>query len=109
MKGPIETAIEERIRTEFAPEYMELANESHTHNVPANSETHFRLVVVSEAFCGLSRVARQRRVSDVLKDLMKPGGVHALTQKTMTPTEWKASGETSDSFVSPNCHGGSKR
>ena len=108
MKGPIETQIEERIRVAFAPEHFELANESHTHNVPANSETHFRLVVVSPKFRGLARVARQRLVNEALKELIKPGGIHALTQRAMTPEEWREAGGADD-FVSPNCHGGSKR
>ncbi len=106
-RGPIETEIERRIQAALTPESLELQNESHTHNVPKNSETHFRLVVVSKKFEGLSRIQRQRLVNEVLKDLLVPGGIHALTQKTLTPTEWREQGGASQ-FISPPCHGGSK-
>ena len=106
--GPIQQEIEKRIVTVFAPVHLELENESHTHNVPKGSESHFKLVVVSENFVGQSRIQRQRSVNEVLKDLLAPGGVHALTQKTLTPEEWREQGGTIN-FVSPDCHGGSKR
>jgi BolA protein len=105
--GPLETQIRAKIEAAFQPvAHLELVNESHTHSVPRNSETHFKLVLVSASFEGLSRVTRQRRVYDVLKDEMA-GGVHALTQRLLTPEEW--SPEAVATFESPNCHGGSKR
>jgi stress-induced morphogen len=107
--GPIQSEIEKRIVATFQPEHLELENESHTHSVPKGSESHFRLVVVSEKFVGQSRIQRQRLVNEVLKDLLAPGGVHALTQKTLTPQEWRESGASAEGFVSPNCMGGSKR
>ena len=106
--GPIQREIEKRIVTVFAPEHLELENESHTHNVPKGSESHFKLVVISAKFRDQSRIQRQRSVNEVLKDLLAPGGVHALTQKTLTPEEWRKLGG-STKFVSPDCHGGSKR
>ncbi|MES2963512.1 MAG: BolA family protein, partial [Bdellovibrionota bacterium] len=84
---------------------FELVNESHAHSVGKNSETHFKMVLVSARFDGLSRIQRQRLVNDAIADELK-GGVHAFTQRTLTPAEWeqgKASG-----FESPDCHGGSK-
>ena len=105
--GPIETRIRENIQRELRPLYFELVNESHSHSVPRNSETHFRLVVVSEAFKGLSRVARQRKIYEILKNELAPGGVHALTQRALTPDEW--SPEATADFHSPACLGGSKR
>ncbi len=105
--GPIESRIRAKLAAAFAPEHIELENESHTHSVPKNSETHFKLVLVSRIFEGLSRVARQRKVYDVLKDELAPGGVHALTQKVFSPSEWTT--DAADSFESPACRGGSKR
>jgi BolA protein len=105
--GPLETQIRSKIEASFQPiTHFELVNESHSHSVPRNSETHFKLVLVSPAFEGLTRIARQRRVYDVLKDEML-GGVHALTQRLLTPAEW--SPEAVATFESPDCHGGSKR
>lgn len=105
--GPLEMKIREKIAVAFAPMYFELENESHSHSVPENSETHFKLLVVAAAFEGLSRVARQRKVYDILKDELAPGGVHALAQRALTPQEWAL--DPASAFQSPACVGGSKR
>lgn len=49
-------------------------------------ESHFTVVVVSGAFDGLSRVARQRLVYDVLAEELADR-VHALSLRTLTPAE----------------------
>lgn len=103
--GPIESRLHAKLEAAFQPVHIELVNESHQHSVPRNSETHFKLVLVSAHFEGLSRIQRQRLVNECLADDMK-SGVHALTQRTLTPAEWvqgRAAG-----FDSPECHGGSK-
>ena len=41
-------AIESKVRDALPVAHLELENESHRHNVPANSETHFKLVLVSD-------------------------------------------------------------
>jgi BolA protein len=52
------------------------------------SETHFRLVVTSEAFKSKMQPARHRMIYSLLKDEMaKEGGIHALQLRTMTPEE----------------------
>lgn len=51
-----------------------------------NGESHFNLDIVSAAFAGQSRVARQRIVYQILKDELA-GPVHALSLKTATPEE----------------------
>lgn len=49
-------------------------------------ESHFSVLIVSQAFTGLSRVARQRLVNAALaEDLAGP--VHALSLQTLTPEE----------------------
>ena len=98
------THIEEKLRTTFAPEHLDLRNESHQHSVPANSETHFNLIIVSAAFEGLSLVHRQRQIYQTLPQEMA-GPVHALTRKTLTPAEWAAKNVDN---TSPPCLGGSK-
>lgn len=54
-------------------------------------ESHFKVEVVSPAFAGQSRVARQRLVYDALKAEFA-AGVHALEVKTLTPEEAAARG-----------------
>lgn len=103
--GPIESRLREKIQSAFQPLVLELENESHSHSVPKNSETHFRAVIVSEKFHGQSRLARQRDVLNAVAVEMK-SGVHAFTMRCLAPAEWE--GGKSEGFVSPNCHGGSK-
>lgn len=99
--------IESALQVALAPQVLEIENESHSHSVPKNSETHFKVLVVSSAFDGLRRIDRQRRVNDLLKEELQTG-LHALTQKLLTPQEWDVQ-KDSLNFISPNCHGGSKR
>lgn len=97
----------EKILTEkLQPAILQVENESHMHSVPANSETHFKVLIVSEHFQGLSRIDRQRHVNELLALELK-SGLHALTQRALTPSEWQAQNAAKD-FVSPECLGGSK-
>jgi stress-induced morphogen len=99
-------AIEEKLRAAFAPDVLDVINESKNHSVPAGSETHFKVVVVSTAFTGKGRVDRHRLVHDTLAEMLA-NGVHALTITARTPEEW-ASAEGSVVAASPPCLGGSK-
>lgn len=104
--GPLETTIREKVTAEFRPQHMDLANESHMHSGP-KTETHFKLLLVSEKFANLNRVSRQRLVYDLLKTEMSPGAVHALSLRLLTPDEWST--DSANTFQSPACAGGSKR
>ena len=95
--------IESKLSAAFSPQFLEVVNESHMHSVPANSETHFKVTLVSEAFAGLRLVKRHQEVYKVLDDELK-GGVHALALHTYGPDEWQ--GRAPDS---PQCLGGSKK
>ncbi|MCB0348830.1 MAG: BolA family transcriptional regulator [Bdellovibrionales bacterium] len=81
------------------PMHLELTNESDMHRGPPNRETHFKLVIVSDVFVGLSRVARQQKINGLLGFAFK-SGLHALTMKVMTGDEWK---NDQSSFQSPDC------
>lgn len=94
------------IQNKFAPIQLELENESHSHSVPENSETHFRLLLVSNEFIGKSRVQRQQMVNELLKDEFQ-NGLHAFTQRLLTEQEFNSQLGQND-FVSPACHGGSR-
>lgn len=51
--------------------YHEVLNESHGHNVPRGSETHFKVLVVSPVFEGKLPVHRHRAVYNVVKPLIR--------------------------------------
>jgi len=97
--------IEARLREALQPAHLDVVNESGMHNVPRGSETHFKVVVVSDAFEGLGLVDRHRRVNDLLRDEFRDG-MHALTLRALTPAQWSPS--EAASFQSPPCLGGSK-
>jgi acid stress-induced BolA-like protein IbaG/YrbA len=50
---------------------------------------HFFATIVSAAFEGTTRVARQRLVYQALGDRMREQ-IHALSMKTLSPAEWAA-------------------
>jgi len=53
-----------------------------------SQETHFRVVITSEAFKSKMQPARHRMVYALLKEEMaKEGGIHALQLRTRTPEE----------------------
>lgn len=101
--------VEGKLREKLEPQHLEVTNESHMHSVPAGSETHFKVVVVSSLFEGMPAVKRHQLVYGVLAEEMtkKPsqGGLHALAITSRTPTEWAASPEAN---VSPLCASKSK-
>ena len=51
---------------------------------------HFEAIVVSTEFEGKSRVQRQQRVYQTLKEKLATGELHALSFKTFTPAEWSS-------------------
>jgi stress-induced morphogen len=97
--------IEARLREALLPAHLDVVNESAMHNVPRGSETHFKVLVVSQAFEGLGLVDRHRRINDLLRDEFRDG-MHALALRALTPAQW--SPEDASAFPSPPCLGGSK-
>ena len=96
--------VTEKLREKLTPEHLEVVNESHMHAGPKDAETHFKVVVVSPLFEGMSAVKRHQLVYGALGEMMgkKPsqGGIHALAITSRTPAEWAASPEAN---VSPLC------
>ena len=84
----VEKTIWQRLEDAFQPQHLEVVNESHQHSVPANSETHFKVVLVSAAFDGRRKVARHQQVYAQLAEELA-GPVHALALHTYTPLEWQ--------------------
>jgi acid stress-induced BolA-like protein IbaG/YrbA len=60
MSGPVQQTIESKLAEALKPTELHVINESYMHAVPKNSETHFKVVVVSPAFEGLKLIARHR-------------------------------------------------
>lgn len=98
----IQASIERKVGEGLEPSHLEVVNESGNHNVPPGSESHFRVVVVSEQFLGERAVARHRRVNALLAEELA-GAVHALALHTYTPEEWQA---RTGAPESPACRGG---
>ena len=101
----VQDIIETKIRESLLPSHLEVINESHMHNVPPGSESHFKVIVVSDVFEAKSRVQRHQTMNAVLADELA-GPVHALSMQTQTDAEWDAS--DGRKVASPACHGGSK-
>ena len=95
--------IERRIADGFELLHLEVANESHQHNVPENSQTHFKVVLVSDDFLDASRINRHRLINALLADLLA-GPVHALALHPYTEGEWRK--RFGEAPLSPPCHGG---
>ncbi|MCB1691459.1 MAG: BolA/IbaG family iron-sulfur metabolism protein [Pseudomonadales bacterium] len=102
----MQSRIEEKLSEAFDLVHLDVVNESGNHNVPPGSETHFKVVLVSEDFEGKRLVARHRLVNQALAQELS-GGVHALAIHTYTEAEWRE--RHGDAPMSPPCLGGSAR
>ncbi len=82
-----------KLTERFAPTRLEIVDDSARHAGHAGArpggETHFTVTVVSAAFTGMNRIARQRLVYETLAAELK-GGVHALALTTLAPGEERA-------------------
>ncbi|KAG5869992.1 hypothetical protein JTB14_008148 [Gonioctena quinquepunctata] len=101
--NPVELSIKSKLESQLGAQHLEVINESYMHNVPKGSETHFKVLVVSEKFNNVPLLKRHRMVNEILKDEVR-GGVHALSIVAKTPSQW----QESDKIIepSPNCRGG---
>jgi BolA protein len=91
-KGPLSRSqrIEKLLQQQLAPVALALIDDSGLHaghsGAHPGGETHYRLRLVSAAFEGQSRVARQRLVYDLLREEFDTG-LHALSLDLKTPAE----------------------
>ena len=84
--------IEALLRERLDGLHVEVRDESSLHAGHAGAASgggHFRALVVSPRFIGLSRVAAQREVYRALEGEMG-GRIHALAVRTLTPEAWRA-------------------
>lgn len=83
--------IERKLRERLEAVHVELRDESHKHVGHAGAASgagHFRALIVSPRFRGLSRVAAQRAVYAALEDEMD-AAIHALSIRALTPEAWQ--------------------
>jgi BolA protein len=78
------------LTADFAPLRLEVVDDSHQHAGHAGAapggETHYSVLLVSEAFTGMNRVARSRAVHAALAEEFA-GGLHALALTLRAPSE----------------------
>ncbi|WP_262693525.1 BolA family protein [Kordiimonas aquimaris] len=89
--GEVSKLIEKKLKAALKPTHIEVIDDSASHaghmgNPNGDRESHFHLNIVSSAFEGKSRLARQRLVNAPLRDELKEQ-IHALSMKCMTPSE----------------------
>ncbi len=97
--GPVQIQMRKKLIEAFTPLVLEILDESASHAGHAGAavhaakqggsatgigETHFSVTIVSAAFAGLNRVARQRAIYQVLAEELA-GPVHALALKADAP------------------------
>ncbi|QTR49190.1 BolA family protein [Candidatus Thiothrix anitrata] len=101
----IQAQIEQKLQNAMQPDFLEVLNESHMHNVAPGSESHFKVTLVSSQFNGKMLIARHRLINGILAEELN-GKIHALALHTLTPDEYfERAGKVADS---PLCMGGGK-
>ena len=94
-EGPIAQEIRRKLSERFSPQHLEIEDDSARHaghhheggmDAKPGGESHFNLTIVSAAFEGQSRLARQRAINDALRDELA-GPVHALSIRALTPEQ----------------------
>lgn len=94
----LEQQLRERLAT-LTPSVLEVVNESSGHGgYYPGKESHFKIVIVSDAFTGLRLVQRHQKVYASVGDLLSPGKIHALALHAFVADEWQGQ-DTS----SPEC------
>ncbi|MFL5259666.1 MAG: BolA family protein [Hyphomicrobiales bacterium] len=88
--GPVGETLSRTLEKSFAPQRLEVIDESHLHAGHAGShprgESHFRIYIVSSAFSGKSRLERHRMVNNAVASLLQ-SRVHALAVKASAPDD----------------------
>lgn len=104
-KRKVQERIIEKLAEALDLQHLEVVNESGNHNVPAGSESHFKVVLVSETFEGLPLIARHRQVNGILSYELA-NDIHALAIHTYAGKEWRK--KNGEAPMSPPCLGGDR-
>ena len=101
----IKNSLQHKLTDAFEPIHLEVINESSQHHVPFDAETHFKVIIASDKFKGLSLVKRHQAIYALIQDEMDRG-LHALSLHVFSAEEWaKKQGDIPDT---PSCRGGKK-
>jgi BolA protein len=87
--GDLASTLRKRLQ-DLAPSALEIHDDSAEHVGHAGAAGgggHFSLVIVSNAFCGVSRLERHQKVLARVSDLL-PHPIHALSIKAFAPEEF---------------------
>ncbi len=80
--------IAKRLREALTPSRIHIQNESAKHAGHKAQGAHYRIMLVSEAFEGLSLLGRERWIQSLLEDLIKEKKIHALATDLKSPSEF---------------------
>lgn len=97
----IENKLRDLLNT-LNPIRLEISNDSHLHGNPPESGTHFKVIVVSDAFTGLTKVKRHQLVYATCAELLQ-NPIHALAMHLYSPAETNGLTAAPDSI---SCGGG---
>ncbi|MGD8999885.1 MAG: BolA family protein [Granulosicoccaceae bacterium] len=81
--------IRNRLQAAFAPESLDIEDDSDKHAGHAGAKSgkgHFNVSIVSDKFAGASPIQRHRMVYEALGELMETD-IHALSISAYTPEE----------------------
>lgn len=92
-----------KLQAAFSPSHLAVEDESYRHKGGALAQSHFKVILVSDAFAEQKSVARHREVYRILADELA-ASVHALALHLYTPQEWQQQQFTAP--TSPDCQGG---
>jgi BolA protein len=88
--GRVAESLREKLAGAFSPRRLEIVDDSSKHaghsGARPGGESHFTVTIVADAFAGVGRVERQRRVYAALA-VELAGPVHALSVKALAPGE----------------------
>ena len=94
----IQNRIKDLLIKDFHPSVLKIINESFKHNVPKDSESHFKVLIVSEVFKDIKNVKRHQIIYKSLGEIMKH--IHALSINCFDEGEYSKNPLILDS---PNC------
>ena len=94
----VQNKIDKLLRDKFNVSILTIKNDSYKHNVPADSESHFNVQIISDDFQNLSQIQRHKKVYKAVESLLTE--IHAFSITAMTTSEFKENPSFRDT---PDC------
>ena len=92
--------IEDALSAGLNLNHLEVIDESGNHSVPDGAQSHFKVVAVADEFAEMTRIARHRRINELVAQEFA-AGMHALAIHAYTDDEWQA--RFGNAPMSPPC------